>query len=141
MKFVFAAKWFQFEDSGSWTVGVETDDPHPTADASSFPADFVRVSAWALARYREQIAAAVEGRDDDGYVAGADGVNVGFRGGVFVLTHDYYSEGAETLISSEDLVRLIDWRIAIIESDDFNNPDADFGSIEVDLEIRDRSES
>ena len=142
MNYLIEATWLDLETTGRWDAALVKQARGRNPDPAGFPSNLLNVStAYDLREYQSRIAETENGAQDIDYVLGLNGVNVGFRGGVFVLTHDYYSEGAETLISPEDLVRLIDWRIAIIESDDFNNPDADFGSIEVDLEIRDRSES
>ena len=51
--------------------------------------------------------------------------------GVIMIENDYLDEFRVRIAPSE-LLRLLDWRIEIMESEDFQNPHANFESIEVE---------
>ena len=74
----------------------------------------------------------------EGVAGTVDGLGVDLDpDGTCVFTHDYVDVGEyEVVIPAEDVVRALDWRIAIIESDDFHNPDADLPTCEIEVEVR-----
>lgn len=57
--------------------------------------------------------------------------------GMCVFTHDYIDVGEyEVVIPAEDVVKALEWRIAIVESTGFRDPDAQHPTCDVNVEVR-----
>ena len=86
-----------------------------------------------LERRREAIERAVETGKSNPRVAGGEGENIAFENGMCVMTHTYM-EDQRAVVHPDEVLRLIDWRLRIMESPDFKNPDADFEPIEIEYQ-------
>lgn len=93
--------------------------------------DFRRVDE--LQGDQEIIAAAAEAGVDKARITGSEYINIAFQDGMCAVTHDL-DEEKQALVHPDELLRLIAWRLRIMESPDFNNPDAVFEPIEIEYE-------
>ena len=71
--------------------------------------------------------------DNQGFCDGLNDVGATLEDGFVEIENDYLDDFIIHMDPAEFL-RLLDWRIAIIESDDYKNPDAVFESIEIEYE-------
>ena len=72
-------------------------------------------------------------------VTGGEGENLALENGMCVMTHNY-NEDQKAIVHPDELIKLIDWRLAIMESPDFKNPDARFDPIEIEYQELDRDD-
>ena len=75
-----------------------------------------------------------EQRREPSKVSGANGVAVHARDGMCVVLHTYI-QGGYARLHPEQLERLCHWWIAIEESLDFTNPNAEFEPIEIEYDL------
>lgn len=131
---VTEAVWWE-ANSGEWTFEPKDDNP------GSFGALNVLDPAHiaTLRQRRETLIAAVENVEDNDWVTGGEGENIAFENGMFVITHNYMEE-QQAIVHPDELIKLIDWRLAIMESPDFKNPDAKFDPIEIEYQELDRDD-
>ena len=132
MKVLYVPEWKESGNESSWAFSLDC-DPIDFPDGVTVLGSFVGSSYGAdLSQYRRNIASAVDaGRDV--VVGGVNGVAAQFVGGVIMIENDYLDEFRVQIAPSE-LLRLLDWRIEIMESEDFQNPDAHFGPIEIEYD-------
>lgn len=139
MKVLYVPEWKESGNEASWAFSLDC-DPIDLPDGVTVLSSFVGSSYGAdLSQYRQNIALALdEGRG--GLVGGVDGVAAEFVGDVILIENDYLDEFSVRIAPSE-LLRLLNWRIQIMESDGFRNPDALFGSIAIEYEAISRIDS
>ena len=122
------AVWWE-ADSGEWTHKSGESDPSAIGALNiltfALPHD--------LRKSREAILDAVDKGEDNEWITGGEGPNVAFENGMCVMTHNYF-EDQQAIVHPDELIKLIDWRIAIMESPDFKNPNAQFDPIEIEYQ-------
>lgn len=129
--------WIDLPEAGMWSAQLSLSEANePTSGAGFFPVDLASsYSLNELKAHRDKICEHRKLEKDADTVTASEGVHVEMRNGVCVLTHNYYEEDVEVHISPDDLIALLDWRIAIVRSEDFNNPSAALDPIDIELEI------
>lgn len=137
MKHVVIPNWLELNSAAMWGADLETTEDNPVTGGAFFPVDLVSSHSVAeLKSHRQTLTNHSDLDGDSATLIATEGVHVELRAGACVLTHNYYEETVEVHMSVADLVRLLDWRLAIVDSEDFTNPKAVFESIELDLEVR-----
>jgi len=126
--------WLQQGDgSAAWMPAIDFES---LPEGSALPIALVSTVDVELlrARFEAVQGAAERGIDCNDVTWTNESHHVDYQDGVFVVSHDYF-DAAIAHLSAEQLMALLEWRIAIVESAEFLDPSAHFESIAVEMEI------
>ena len=123
----------QDDGSAAWMPAIDFES---LPEGSTLPIGLVSTVDVELlrARFEAVRGAAERGADCNDVTSTNESHHVDYQGGVFVVSHDYF-DAAVAHLSTEQLMALLEWRLAIVESAEFLDPSAHFESIAVEMEI------